>query len=87
MLSAPPTFLMCAPRFFDVQYVINPWMEGNVHGASRPLAAEQWARLHAAVSAHARVELVNPRPGLPDMVFTANAGLVQGGRLRAAAPC
>ena len=22
-------FLMCEPAYFDVEYVINPWMEGN----------------------------------------------------------
>jgi ornithine--oxo-acid transaminase len=77
----PPrfTFLMCAPRFFDVQYVINPWMEGNLHAPSPSLAQEQWRRLHAVVSAHAEVLLVAPQPGLPDMVFTANAGLVRDG--------
>jgi ornithine--oxo-acid transaminase len=77
----PPrsTFLMCAPEFFDVQYVINPWMEGNLHAPSASLAQEQWQHLHAAVSAHAEVRLVAPQPGLPDMVFTANAGLVRHG--------
>ena len=74
-----PTFLMCAPRFFDVQYVINPWMEGNLGSPSPSLAAAQWQRLHAAVSAHAEVLLVESQPGLPDMVFTANAGLVHRG--------
>jgi N-dimethylarginine dimethylaminohydrolase len=74
-----PVFLMCAPQFFDVQYVINPWMEGNLHASSIALAQEQWQRLHEAVSAHAEVRLVDPQPGLPDMVFTANAGLVQKG--------
>ena len=74
-----PTFLMCPPRFFDVQYVINPWMEGNLHSASYPLALEQWKRLHAAVSELADVLLIEPQPALPDMVFTANAGLVKNG--------
>ncbi len=30
-----PTFLMCSPKLYDVNYVINPWMAGNVSGASR----------------------------------------------------
>ena len=71
--------LMCPPRFFDVQYVINPWMEGNLHNASYPLALEQWKRLHAAISEVADVLLIEPEPGLPDMVFTANGGLVRDG--------
>ncbi len=78
-LFARPTFLMCSPRFFDVQYVINPWMQGNLHAPSYALALEQWTRLHAAVSELADVLLIEPHPGLPDMVFTANAGLVKDG--------
>jgi N-dimethylarginine dimethylaminohydrolase len=79
-VSTLPTFLMCPPQFFDVQYVINPWMEGNLHAPSIHLAREQWDRLHRAVSAFAEVRIVEPEPGLPDMVFTANAGLVHAGK-------
>jgi ornithine--oxo-acid transaminase len=67
---------MCPPRLYNVNYVINPWMSGNLHAASRELAAEQWHRLYAAVSQVADVEIVEPQPGSPDMVFTANAGLL-----------
>ncbi len=77
--AGSPLYLMCPPRFFDVQYVINPWMEGNLHNASYGLALEQWKRLHAAVSEAADVLLVEPEPALPDMVFTANGGLVRDG--------
>jgi N-dimethylarginine dimethylaminohydrolase len=54
-------FLMCEPKFFDVCYVINPWMEGNLGKVNKELAS---------------VSLIEPVTGLPDMVFTANAGLV-----------
>ena len=74
-----PTFLMCPPDLYDVDYVINPWMEGNVHRSSRQQAAAQWRRLHAALTEIASVLLVSPQPGSPDMVFTANAGLVRDG--------
>jgi ornithine--oxo-acid transaminase len=74
-----PTFLMCPPKLYDVNYVINPWMAGNVRGASRQQAAAQWENLHRALSQVARVMLVEPQPGWPDMVFTANAGLVRNG--------
>jgi len=74
-----PTFLMCSPRLYDVNYVINPWMEGNVHRSSREQAAMQWERLYGALSAVAHIHLVEPQPGSPDMVFTANAGLVRDG--------
>lgn len=69
---------MCAPLLYDVDYVINPWMAGNVHAASRERAMEQWNALYEAVSRVADVLLVEPQPGSPDMVFTANAGLVYG---------
>ena len=68
--------LMCAPHHYDVDYVINPWMEGNVHRSSRDRAEEQWAQLYQILQEHATVELVKPQQGWPDMVFTANAGLV-----------
>jgi N-dimethylarginine dimethylaminohydrolase len=74
-----PTFLMCPPKLYDVDYVINPWMTGNVHGASREKAMTQWDRLRSALEEVADIVLVEPQPGWPDMVFTANAGLVRSG--------
>ncbi len=71
-------FLMCAPDHYDVDYVINPWMQGNLHRASPELAREQWQRLHDLLASRAVVERIPPRPGVPDMVFTANAGVVVG---------
>ncbi len=76
-----PTFLMCAPDFYDVRYVINPWMEGNVSRSSRELAVRQWTGLHTALAQFADVLLVPPAPGSPDMVFAANAGLVREGHV------
>ncbi len=70
--------LMCAPDHYDVDYVINPWMEGNIHKSSRDRAVEQWQKLHHIIKEHAIVDLVTPQKGVPDMVFTANAGLVLG---------
>lgn len=69
-------YLMCAPDFYDVDYVINPWMEGNVHRSSRDLARAQWQALRRAIGDRATVELVEPQQGWPDMVFSANAGLI-----------
>ncbi|MBE9198215.1 MULTISPECIES: TIGR00300 family protein [unclassified Nodularia (in: cyanobacteria)] len=71
-------FLMCAPDHYDVDYVINPWMEGNIHKSSRDRAVEQWQKLHHILKQNAIVDLVPPQIGWPDMVFTANAGLVLG---------
>ena len=74
-----PTYLMCPPQFYDVHYVINPWMAGNLHAASHERASVQWHRLHHALSEIADIMLVEPQSGLPDMVFTANAGLERDG--------
>lgn len=71
-------FLMCPPEFFDVSYIINPWMHGNVRKIDNALAKQQWRALYDMVCDHATVRLVAPQPGSPDMVFTANAGLVRG---------
>jgi lysine-ketoglutarate reductase/saccharopine dehydrogenase-like protein (TIGR00300 family) len=70
--------LMCPPDHYDVDYVINPWMEGNIHKSSRDRAVEQWQKLHQVLKDVAIVDLVAPVKGWPDMVFTANAGLVLG---------
>ncbi len=67
--------LMCAPTYYDVDYVINPWMEGNVHAASKARAGSQWRALYEELSKRAEVRLVEGVLGSPDMVFTANAGL------------
>jgi ornithine--oxo-acid transaminase len=67
--------LMCAPTYYDVDYVINPWMEGNVHAASKARAEMQWRALNDELSRRAEVRLVEGVHGAPDMVFTANAGL------------
>ncbi len=64
---------------YDVKYVINPWMDGNVNRSSLRNATQQWEQLHAALERLARVELVEQQAGSPDMVFTANAGLVGKG--------
>ncbi|MGA7935814.1 MAG: TIGR00300 family protein [Kovacikia sp.] len=71
-------FLMCSPDHYDVDYVINPWMEGNIHKSSRDRAVDQWQQLFHLIKEHAIVDLVQPQKGVPDMVFTANAGLVLG---------
>jgi len=70
-------FLLCMPRFYGIEYVINPWMEGNVGRTDAAEAMRQWEALHAALAAHAAIELLEPAAGLPDMPFTANAGLVR----------
>ena len=77
-MSSSIRFLMCAPDHYDVDYVINPWMEGNIHKSSRDRAVEQWHKLNHILTDNSVVDLVQPQRGWPDMVFTANAGLLLG---------
>lgn len=73
-----PRVLMCAPTFFEVSYVINPWMTDHVHDTTSERSRRQWDALRDTVSRHADVALQPPADGLPDMCFAANAGLVFG---------
>lgn len=77
---AMPKILMCPPTYFAVEYVINPWMEGQIGNASRETAVSQWHALHDLISSIAPVELIEPGEHLPDMCFAANGGLVVGKR-------
>ncbi len=73
--------LMCPPDYFSVDNAINPWMAGNEGRLDIDVARRQWDDLHAALSAVATIELLDPQPGLPDLIFTANAALVCGNRV------
>ncbi len=77
--SRPRRYLMCRPDHFEVSYEINPWMDAT-RGADRDRAVEQWEALRAVYAdlGH-EVELIEALPGLPDMVFAANGGLVVEG--------
>jgi N-dimethylarginine dimethylaminohydrolase len=71
---------MCPPDFFEIRYEINPWMS-RTRGTDQTLAGEQWNRLQDTLRAlGAELEFVPPQPGWPDLVFTANAGLVRDGQ-------
>ena len=68
--------LMCPPDYYGIEYEINAWMRRD-RPVDKQAAAEQWNRLRQALeAAGAVIECVPPVAGLPDMVFTANAGLV-----------
>ncbi len=69
---------MCPPNHFEVAYVINPWMEGNISRGSNNIATRQWEALAQLIGQVAAVERMTPEAGVPDMVFTANAGLILG---------
>ena len=79
MPRALSRLLMCRPTHYRIAYEINPWMslKRPAHAAR---AQEQWTRLHQLLTGVLRVpvSLLPPAAGVPDLVFTANAGLVHG---------
>ncbi len=79
-MSQKPKILMCAPDYFSVDHNINPWMAGNTGQLDMGRAMRQWENLKQALSKTADIELMEPQPALPDIVFTANAGFVLGNR-------
>jgi N-dimethylarginine dimethylaminohydrolase len=67
---------MCPPEHYGIEYEINPWMSRE-RPADRAIAQRQWQGLYEILtSLGAEVRLQEPVAGLPDLVFTANAGLV-----------
>jgi len=73
--------LVCDPEFFDIQYEINSWMDVD-NKADEGKVRTQWdAMIECLVSGGAKIEHIQPDPNFPDMVFTANAGLVRGNRV------
>src|SRR6266702_4512321 len=68
--------LMCPPDHYGIEYEINPWMSRS-RGSTPEKARRQWKALYETLCGlGVVVELMTPQPGLPDLVFTANAGLV-----------
>ncbi|WP_336085527.1 dimethylargininase [Nocardia sp. SSK8] len=78
-VATPRRYVMCRPDHFTVSYAINPWMD-PAEPVDRPRALAQWEILRAVLEEHGHsVETVPGEPGLPDMVFAANSGIVIGG--------
>ncbi|MFB6707916.1 dimethylargininase [Streptomyces sp. NPDC056333] len=79
--ATPRRYLMCAPTHFEVTYSINPWMDPS-KPVDLQLAQAQWEDLRDRYRALGHtVELLTPRPDLPDMVFAANGATVVDGRV------
>jgi N-dimethylarginine dimethylaminohydrolase len=80
-------YLMCRPEHFAVAYAINPWMRPGI-AVDVELAVAQWDALRRTyLDLGHRVDLIDPVPGLPDMVYAANGatvvdGVVYGARFR-----
>ncbi len=70
--------LMCPPRFFEIDYEINPWMHKS-NQIDPQIALKEWEALKLTYqNLGCQVEIIEPTQGWPDMVFTANAGLTYG---------
>ncbi len=73
--------MMSAPDHFEVRYRINPWMDPDSWSAAagqlRADAVRGWRALKSTYEhCGATIHVEPAQPGLPDLVFTANAGLV-----------
>ncbi len=71
-------YLMCRPDNFDVFYEINPWMHAAVKPDTEKAIGQFEGLVTALRAAGAELEFQPSVPGLPDLVFTANAGIVNG---------
>jgi N-dimethylarginine dimethylaminohydrolase len=73
------SYLMCPPSYFAVTYAINPWMRPD-QPADADRATRQWEQLRQTyLDLGHTVQIIDPVPGLPDMVFAANGATVVGG--------
>ena len=70
--------LMSSPEYFKVEYSINPWMVPGTN-VDLELAKDQWNGLKQTIEeAGAEVKVVPPDENHPDLVFTANSGIIKG---------
>ena len=72
--------LVCPPDYFGIEYEINPWMRVSDATDSDKCKA-QWHELARVLEEDvgAKLERMTPVKGLPDLVFTANAGVLHDG--------
>ena len=70
------TILLCPPKYYQIEYEINPWMDvKNRVDVNRAL--EQYENLKSIYKKIGLiVEEIEPQKGLPDMVYAANHGFV-----------
>lgn len=83
-MADQPVFLMADASHFGVVYRINPWMQPDAWqpNAGKAAAVKAWRDLRETLkTVGARVETIEAVPGLPDLVFPANAGVVLDGKV------
>jgi N-dimethylarginine dimethylaminohydrolase len=75
----PRRYAMCPPTYFDVSYRINPWMHPD-EPVDQGRVLEQWEALRRTYESLGHdVLIIEPLPGQPDMVFSANGGFIVDG--------
>jgi N-dimethylarginine dimethylaminohydrolase len=72
----PGNVLLTTPDYFDVEYAINPHMEGKAGTVDKTEALRQWEAVRETYDAlDLDVHVTDGAAGLPDMVFCANQTL------------
>ena len=72
-------YAMTRPDFFAVEYAINPWMDVGTP-VDAHLARAQWDALRETyLRLGHHVDVIEPVPALPDMVYAANGGFIARG--------
>ena len=75
-MPAPESVMMVKPSYFDVEYVINPHMQGQIGKVDTMQAENEWEHLRDGYEELSyKVEVLEGQKGLPDMVFSANQSL------------
>ncbi|MCT8342516.1 MULTISPECIES: dimethylarginine dimethylaminohydrolase family protein [Photorhabdus] len=75
--------LMCKPDFYDIEYVINDWMDPN-NRVNKELAQQQWDFLYERLTERGiTIRTIDPVNGLPDMTFSGDCGMVHNNKFLA----
>lgn len=75
-MVVPSKVLKVKPTWFDVEYVINPYMKPHVGGVDKMQAANEWKHLVGGYKELGfDVHIMDGIKGLPDLVFCANQTL------------
>lgn len=75
-MPVPSKVLMVKPTYFDVEYVINPHMKGQIGDVDKMHAQNEWEHLvDGFEELGLDVQIMEGKKSLPDMVFCANQSL------------
>ena len=69
---------LCPPTYYDIKYVINPWMDLN-NKVDKNMANVQYLELKDTFrKLDIKFDELSPDPNLPDQVYTTDLGHVEG---------